>query len=884
MKGNVKKRPANAHVYHSWNSRSFEMRFSGIKYGSITTGGTFHVKGTILFDSKVANVSTRDSTTAIVTFLRDGTKNDAVALKFEIASECSQFVDNAKRLIDAHKALANEKDSTARLNGALAKSSRADVEREIERAAQSEADGFLSEELGPYLSKARQKIEAVKQEQHDYRTTLASACTTAIRTNELSDVEAALKAASSGRNIWGDLIKLDDKMSIIQKTRNELERLQKETQLAGQITAAIQSDNRRALQECATASRELMASNNGESSTKFAQAVRQCEGRIAEMNAEQEKCREAMRAEISRAMKSGDMDSLAASLRAITVEGKQMHGDVVRLDGDGKDKKMLQQAQSVLGQLQKEAPVANQITAAIQSDNRRALQECATASRELMASNNGESSTKFAQAVRQCEGRIAEMNAEQEKCREAMRAEISRAMKRKDLDALGASLRAATVEGKRIHGDVVKLGGDGKDKQLLQQARAPLEKLCEQWRTKERKILRAALTDAKRSSEVTAESFEQVEGACHSATRGTILHSQKVSLSADTEPLLREAEAWLKDCNVEEPAAFVAWAKALFSANRRDFLKMKPLIREAGVNTPQDLVDLFNSGDEGKAFAASLVSVLPIVKGWKLKGGVQLGQVQAPATKNSSEGDETTAVVGWLRRVTAANTEQCARIRSIVYEAGATQPGDLTRLLADKKGGGSHFIERIKEQLPLAKQWKLMKGLKSDPAQVRTGTVPSDDSDEVGASAAWLRNVATASESQVRNIRPILLEAGATQPDDLARLFEDKKEGGAEFVRRIAEALPPVKRWKFWTFVPTAAAGGSRPAPGSNDDTAPLAKWLMEKDAAALDEGDVAAMMPAILEVRWLLIPVQQFSVTHTHTHLTLIKIAHDKSDANSNI
>ena len=105
-------------------------------------------------------------------------------------------------------------------------------------------------------------------------------------------------------------------------------------------------------------------------------------------------------------------------------------------------------------------------------------------------------------------------------------------------------------------------------------------------------------------------------------------------------------------------------------------------------------------------------------------------------------------------------------------------------------------------------------------------------------------------------------------------------------MRRIAEALPPVKRWKFWTFVPTAAAGGSRLAPGSNDDTAPLAKWLMEKDAAALDEGDVAAMMPAILEVRWLLIPVQQFSVTHTHTctHLTLIKIAHDKSDANSNI
>ena len=758
MKGNVKKRPAKAHVYHSWNSRSFEMRFSGIKYGSITTGGTFHVKGTILFDSKVANVSTRDSTTAIVTFLCDGTKNDAVALKFEIASECSQFVDNAKRLIDAHKALANEKDSTARLNGALAKSSRADVEREIERAAQSEADGFLSEELGPYLSKARQKIEAVKQEQQDYRTTLASACTAAIRTNELSDVEAALKAASSGRNIWGDLIKLDDKMSIIQKTRNELERLQKETQIAGQIATAIQSDNR------------------------------------------------------------------------------------------------------------------------------RALQECATASRELMASNNGESSTKFAQAVRQCEGRIAEMNAEQEKCREAMRAEISRAMTRKDLDALGASLRAATVEGKRIHGDVVKLGGDGKDKQLLKQARAAIENACEQWRTKERKSLVAALTDAKKSAEVSAEIFEQVEAACHSASRGTILHSQKVSLSADTEPLLREAEAWLKDCNVEEPAAFVAWAKALFSANRRDFLKMKPLIREAGVNTPQDLVDLFNSGDEGKAFAASLVSVLPIVKGWKLVGGVQLGQVQAPATKNSSEGDETTAVVGWLRRVTAANTEQCARIRSIVYEAGATQPGDLTRLLADKKGGGSHFIERIKEQLPLAKQWKLMKGLKSDPAQVQTEDVPSDDSDEVGATTAWLRNVATASESQVRNIRPILLEAGATQPDDLARLFEDKKEGGAEFVRRIAEALPPVKRWKFWTFVPTAAAGGSRPAPGSNDDTAPLAKWLMEKDATALDEGDVAAMMPAILEVRWLLIPVQQFSVTHTHTHLTLIKIAHDKSDANSNI
>ena len=153
--------------------------------------------------------------------------------------------------------------------------------------------------------------------------------------------------------------------------------------------------------------------------------------------------------------------------------------------------------------------------------------------------------------------------------------------------------------------------------------------------------------------------------------------------------------------------------------------------------------------------------------------------------------------MGWLRRVTAANTEQCARIRSIVYEAGATETVDLARLLADKKGGGSRFIERIKEQLPLAKQWKLMEGLKFDPAQVQTEDVPSDDSDEVEAIAAWLRNVVTASASQVRNIRPILLEAGATQPDDLARLLADSKEGGSHFIERIKEQLPRKKQWKL---------------------------------------------------------------------------------------
>jgi hypothetical protein len=102
IKGNFKKRPAKAQFYHSWNSRSFEMQFSGIKYGGpLRFGGK--VKGTMPFDSNVANVSLRDSTTAVVTFLLGAAKTESTALKFDNERECSQFVENAKRLIDEHK-------------------------------------------------------------------------------------------------------------------------------------------------------------------------------------------------------------------------------------------------------------------------------------------------------------------------------------------------------------------------------------------------------------------------------------------------------------------------------------------------------------------------------------------------------------------------------------------------------------------------------------------------------------------------------------------------------------------------------------------------------------------------------------------------------------
>ena len=159
----------------------------------------------------------------------------------------------------------------------------------------------------------------------------------------------------------------------------------------------------------------------------------------------------------------------------------------------------------------------------------------------------------------------------------------------------------------------------------MSKCRGRLESIAEtqdQWRAKERQALGAILAAAKKGS-VTAENFEKVDAAQQSATRGTVIHGDKVVLSGESEPLVQQSQTWLQENDVNEPAAVVAWAKATLSANRSDLLRMKPMIDEAGAMKPQDLVDLFESGDEGKALIARLVAALPLVKGWKLMDGLR---------------------------------------------------------------------------------------------------------------------------------------------------------------------------------------------------------------------------------------------------------------------
>ena len=120
----------------------------------------------------------------------------------------------------------------------------------------------------------------------------------------------------------------------------------------------------------------------------------------------------------------------------------------------------------------------------------------------------------------------------------------------------------------------------------------------QQWRQELRQNLHAVLTEAKKSS-VTAENYETVEAAYQTAQVGKVLHGEIVALSVQSDESMQEALTWRKKKDVEEPKAIVVWLKACFSANRRDLLRVKTLLDEAGATTPEDLTDLFGSGEEG---------------------------------------------------------------------------------------------------------------------------------------------------------------------------------------------------------------------------------------------------------------------------------------------
>ena len=121
-----------------------------------------------------------------------------------------------------------------------------------------------------------------------------------------------------------------------------------------------------------------------------------------------------------------------------------------------------------------------------------------------------------------------------------------------------------------------------------------------------------------------------------------------------------------------------------------------------------------------------------------------------PAEKASVEGDETALVTTWLENIVTANSQQIEQIRPILYEAGATQPGDLLRLFQNNDEGKA-VIQQISDQLPLVKRWKVEDALLTGkvmeaPVLAEKASVELVEGDETALVTTWLENICHASK------------------------------------------------------------------------------------------------------------------------------------------
>ena len=172
----------------------------------------------------------------------------------------------------------------------LKKTSRAEIEQQMERATLLEKEGLFTDELQGALNSAHQQLLAIKQEKQDYRAELEAACLAAISTNELDVLEVAYKEAYEGKSIWGDLVVLDNNPAVLKKAENALKRLRMERDIGQSITSAIQSDERQALEECVNTLQSLRKISE-DIPARIIDNGEFCKSRIKEMNAEQQACR-----------------------------------------------------------------------------------------------------------------------------------------------------------------------------------------------------------------------------------------------------------------------------------------------------------------------------------------------------------------------------------------------------------------------------------------------------------------------------------------------------------------------------------------------------------------------------------------------------------------